>query len=155
MSASYTTEQQDAIDAALEESKNTLNGWIDYEWSENIVERGPQRFAIFGHRAFELLRFDLIDDGENHIEYQPMLVEGRMLLQSPDEGREGMAYLMRVNRAHGKTVDRPSWSVIYIPTGWLYTRELTLSNAEIDDNISEEIDEGAPHVTGARPGYVV
>ena len=152
MEITYTAQQQQAIQTAIESTHDVRV--VDYEWSTAIVERRGEFFAVFGSRALQLLEFSEIDTGTDRFEYVPMIVEGRMLEQQPHEGRSGIAYLMRCTRSKGKELDDGKWIVTYLPTGWIYTRELELSNAEILHNIAEETDEGHPWITGGRPGYV-
>lgn len=152
MEITYTTQQQQAIQTAIESTQDVRG--VDYEWSTAIVERNGQPFAVFGSRAMQLLEFSEVDTGTHRFEYVPMIVEGRMLEQQPHEGRSGIAYLMRCTRFNGKELDNDKWTVTYLPTGWIYTRELELSNAEILRNIADEDEDGHPWITGGRPGYV-
>ena len=151
MNITYNAEQQAAIETAIAATADTRGA--DYEWSTAIVERNGQQFAVLGHIARELLAFTEASDEKARFEYVPMLVDGNMLARLPHEGRSGLAYLMRCTHSQGREVERPQWSVVYIETGWLYTRELELSNDEIMDNIAAEVDAGEPRVTGGRPGW--
>lgn len=146
----YNQEQQEAIKKALEDTKDTLNGFLSYEWSDQIVERGSQQFAIFGDIARELLSFDEVDDDKGRAEYVPIVVGGRMICRLPDEGQAGVAYLWRVIPDDGTVSE---WWVCWPSLGWLWRRELDLASHEIEERIAEEIDQGATHITGGKPGW--
>lgn len=152
----YTAEQQAAIDAAIAETKNTHDGFVTYAWSDRIVQRGPQMFAIFGSMARELLRFSESGDERAKYEYVPVIVGGRMLEECPDEGRSGMLYLLRcVWRAapHNRGLIGV-WSCTYMNTGWLHTEELALTNGEIEDRLVEEIMDGKNVLATQPAGWV-
>ncbi|MDQ2077464.1 hypothetical protein [Marinimicrobium sp. ABcell2] len=145
----YNQEQQKAVEEAVASRKNTLNGFLYFAWSDRIVERGSQQFAIFGSMARELLPFAEVNDEKGRGEYIPLVVEGRMLIREPDEGQSGVAYLYRDTPIGGE----PSqWQAIWPSLGWLWTSELEMGNQEISERIAEEIDQGACHITGGRHG---
>lgn len=154
MEIAYTPEQQAAIDEAIAEAENNTMKFLEYTWSDRIIERGQQVFAVFGRIAREaMLEPELEDDMHgSRFEYAPMIVDGKMLERCPDEGSSGLAHLMRCTRSRGRDVDE-RWFVTYLQTGWLYTKEIGMSNAEIAERIGEEIDLGAAHITGGRPGW--
>lgn len=151
----YTAEQQAAIDAAVADTANTLDGFLTYTWSDRIVERGAQRFAVFDSVARELLEESelILEDGKgSRFEYVPLLVDGRMLERVPDEGRSGIAYLARTTQLRGVPCDG-KWNVDYVHTGWLHTHELSLSNQQIGEIIAEEVDRGLDPLGTALPGW--
>lgn len=116
MDISYSAEQQAAIDTALAAAQS--NEHCDYEWSDAIVQRPGQTFAVFGRRARLLLDVNEIDTDVHRFEYVPMIVDGRMLEQRPHEGDWGVAYLMRATRLHGREQENPRWGVTYIALAW-------------------------------------
>jgi hypothetical protein len=146
----YTEEQQSLINQALE-NQDTLNGFVTYEESERIVERSSgQKFGVFGCHAYELFE-QTIDDEEFHIEYIPVIIDGKAFGKFPDEGKSGILHLYRISKSRGKVEEDLVWSVGYLSCGWLRTQELEMSAAQILENISAEIDAGATHLTGYQP----
>lgn len=149
----YNSEQLAAIATALAEVGNNPHSFVEYSRSDRIVQRGAQTFAVFGSIARELLAFDRADNGADCFEYLPLVVDGQMIEQCPDEGATRVAYLMRCLRRRGQDVATPEWVATWIQLGWLYTRELELSAEQVAENIEHEIDQGACHITGGRPGW--
>lgn len=147
----YTPEQQAAIDAAVAASAIPDES-VDYAWSDRIVQRGVQTFAVFGPTARELLAFTAAGDAWMQFEYVPVLVDGRMLELRPDEGRGGALYLMRRTHLRGAAVS-DAWTTTYIHTGWLYTSELDMSRDEIEERIADEIDRGENVFTYRPAGW--
>lgn len=148
--ATYTDEQMALIQAELD-NQDTLNGFVTFETSERIVTRSSgQRFAVFGSYAYELFE-QTIDDEDDLIEYVPAIVDGKAFGSFPDEGNSGILHLFRISKQRGKTVQNPEWWCSYLSCGWLRTRELEMSAQQILENISDEIDAGATHLTGYRP----
>lgn len=137
---SYSPEQQATIDTAVSAIDPT-DRFISYYWSDRLVQRGMQTFAVFGSAAYEVIRFTDADDEGTRYEYLPMLVNGRMLLEAPDEGRTGVIYLMR--RTHRRGEPNPTgWMTTSLSAGWLHTRELDMNNDAIMDNIADDISRG-------------
>lgn len=154
LSPEYSPEQQAAIAAAVADTK-THSNFVEYTWSDRIVQRGVQTFAVFGTTARELLDFDYAENEKRGIrfEYAPMIVDGRMLEQWPDEGRTGIAYLQRMTKNHGEPCE-DAWRVTFMHTGWLRTSELELSNEQIEDIIADEADQGLDPLGLKPPGWV-
>jgi hypothetical protein len=153
MLINYTPEQQSAVDKAIAATSKTADGFLSYAWSDRIVQRGSQTLAVFGHMARVLLDApDATDDLGNRFEYVPLVVDGRMLEEVPEEGRDGMAYLMRMTHRRGEPIDS-AWSVAYLNAGWIRTVELAATNAEIVENITQEAARGETPLTGGRAGW--
>lgn len=148
LAPAYTSEQQSAIDALMA-SRVDAEPYCYFEWSSGLVSRGSQQFAIFGKIANELAP-PVVDDSDVHIEYVPIVIDGRLLKRSPDEGPSGVAYLMRVSRHNGQSVADPTWHGSYVPCGWLYATELGMTNDEIAGRIADEVDRGLLRITGGR-----
>lgn len=151
---SYTPEQQALIDAAIEGTNDTLNGFLSFSWSDRFVQRGNQVFAVFHEdshypTAHELLPFECVEDELGQTEFIPVVVDGRMIYREPDEGRSGAAYLCCNTKPDGNST---GWFVSWPFLGWLKLKELDLSNMEISERIAEDIDRGAAHITGGSPG---
>lgn len=143
---SYSDEQMAVIEAAIEETKDTHNGFIEYHWSDRIVKRGNQIFAVFPWDAREAIIESMQKDDGDKLEILPVVVNGKMLLELPDEGRVGMAHLYRLLDERGNI--KINWWVGFSGVGWLRVEELELPNNQIAQNIFDEIDAGANHFTG-------
>ena len=102
----YTTEQLEVIKKRIS-NLDTCNGFIEYFWSDKIIQRGPQGFACFGPTSREFYTTQtgnspfetqlLLDFQEEYaIEYLPVIIDGKCLEECPEEGRSGMAYLSRM-----------------------------------------------------------
>lgn len=142
----YTPEQQRLIEKKLA-SHDTLDGFVTYEQSERIHTRNSgQVFAVFGIYAYELFH-QQIDDDEITAEYLPVVIDGKSFGEFPEEGRSGVLHLFRISKYGGNIVECPEWQASYISCGWLRTKELELSATEIIENITDEIDAGATHLT--------
>lgn len=153
----YSNEQLSVINNLIKNSKN--DDVVEYQWSEKIVQRDCQFFAIFGTAANELLRgndqnFDHITLKDQQLEgvaeYIPIIIDGKCFKMNPDEGSSGIAYLMRVLKRRGKILENPEWITTFIPTVFLWTEELEMTNEEILENIAQEIDHGLTPLTGNR-----
>lgn len=103
--------QQAAIAAAIAMAVSRTDTFVDYAWSDRLVDHAGSTYALFGPLARQLMRESRIDD----VEFCPVIIDGRMLECSPEEGSSGVAYLTR--RAGGR------WAVI-----WLETCELTTAS---------------------------
>lgn len=153
MTITYTPEQQTIIDEAVTEAQSSRG--IEYAWSDRLVERQDQVFAVFGSTARELLRFDSLDvedNGAAHFDYLPVVIDGRMMEECPDEGRSGMLYLMRCTKRRGQP-RAGSWMTCYIGTGWLHTSELELTNQQITEHLVTEIEAGENVITNKPAGW--
>lgn len=146
----YTDEQQTAINKAI----NERLPYCSYDWSDWIVNRGNEKFAIFGSIARKLLPFSRVEDGGSICEYMPVIVDGRMLYRVPQEGASGVLYLVRMLQRKGKPIDNPKWYASYTTAcGWVYTEELNLGNEEIARNIADEIRQGENVLTIPPAGW--
>lgn len=152
MKYEYTEEQQRIIDAALAKTSDDLNGFLTYEWSTEIVQRGKQTFALFGRIAREVMAAGSYCYDDISFDDVPVVVDGRMLLQDPDEGQSGVLYLRRITTLHGKPYSG-EWYATYVPTAWLWATELKLSDEAIMENIEAEIDEGRNVFVSPPPGW--
>jgi hypothetical protein len=161
------TEYTAAINAEIQEyiadrlaDVISSRGWLSCSWSDAIVQRKGYSYAVFGSCAYQLLHGQastisaplvLLDD-ESEFHYVPVMVSGKMFRIDPEEGRGGLLYLMRCVKRRG-VVKNGDWMCTDMSTGWLRMEELGLSNQEIMDNIADEIDAGATHLTGGVPGW--
>lgn len=140
-------QHKDLIQAAIKQESKFLS----CSWSDRIVSRGKQRFAVFGDIAYELLPFESAEEKGTRFEYYPVILDGRMFRMDPDEGRGGMLYILHMTSRRGEPTDR--WSTSFLQTGWLYVQELELSNEEILENIAEEIQAGENVLTRKPQGW--
>lgn len=154
----YNPEQlaaiQRGVDEALAEARGS-NGFITCEWSNSIVQRGADQFAVFGPTAYKIFPAQTIEEpGMARIEYLPTVVSGRVLGQWPDEGRGGLLTLMRMTMRRGREIENPAWTTIFVDGGWLHTHELALTNEEVDDILVDEIMGGDNVLTRKPPGWI-
>lgn len=149
----YDEAQQQAIEKALLQMQNNDDGFLSYEWSQGIVLRGDRRFAAFDVIAMEVLDAHSVTGDAVSFDDVPVLIDGKMLLQSPDEGNIGILYLRRITMLKGKP-QSGEWYPCYVNTGWLWTKELGLSNEEIRSNIEDEIAQGRNVFSNPPPGWV-
>lgn len=157
MNTTYTPEQLAAIDAAIvkanaEQIKTA--GWVSYDWSDRLAERGADQFAVFGDTAYHLSIPPRIEDPGAAFDYIPVVLDGRMFREYPDEGRVGLLYLLRCARYGKKLYPENPWQATFLATRWLFTSELELSNEEIAEHIAAEIDAGENVLTRKLPGWV-
>ncbi|MDC8446087.1 MAG: hypothetical protein LV471_09215 [Nitrosomonas sp.] len=146
----YTDEQSQAIKLAIAgylKDEIVTGGFIECSWSDQIVDRSQQKFAVFDKWAYELFRDEVLSDSHREFHYLPVIVDGRMFRIDPEEGRGGLLYLTRCTKRNGAEYNG-NWHCITISTGYIYTEELTMTNQQIMDNIADEIDAGATHLTG-------
>lgn len=141
----YDAQAQAVIDEAVKCLKENTDRWLSYQWTEKLVKRGTQIFAVFPFDAREVITGVLSDDNGLAFEYRPMVVDGKMVIELPDEGRCGVAHLIR---RIGKDGTISPWHVSYISCGWLRIDELQLPARQIAENIANEIDAGASCLTG-------
>jgi hypothetical protein len=151
----YPEDQATAIRKAVLEYRieEMGSGRLDTDWSDRIVQRGQQRFAVFGPTAYKLYGFDRVEDEGTIFEYQPVIIGGRMFRADPEEGAGGMLYLMRCLQRKNKANPSPKWMGYLAECGWLRTDELGLSNEEIMENIAAEIDRGENAITKKPAGW--
>jgi len=118
------------------------DGFCSYEWSDRIVARGFQLFAIFGDLAYDVtkLKFNYDETCVPGTGKLCVPVGGRYLAQFPDEARSGIMgmYIVHDRRKGVNVKSDPT----FVPCGWLYTEELKLTNEEINQNIVEDIENG-------------
>jgi hypothetical protein len=122
------------------------------QWSDAIVTRGKQRFAVFGGMAYELLRFDTAGEDGTEFEYRPVFCGGKMFRMDPDEGSGGMLYLMR-RTMKNNIPENGEWTTSLLQGGWLNTEELDMTNDQIMENIVDEIDRGENVLTRKPAGW--
>lgn len=123
-------------------------GWVSYE-NAKVVERGKDKFAVIGDQAFLLdPEGELNYDDDFKAEVIPVIINGEMIMQLPDEGSSGFLYLMKINKIRGKAYENPEWRTTYRSLSWIYAKELEMTNAQITQNIIEEIEQGKTPLTG-------
>ena len=135
--------------AAIEEARERARrhpAFLTLESSDRIVRRGPQVFAVFGTVAHELAEWSAVDPNGRKMAARPALVDGQAYLESPEEGRPGVLHFLWSARL-GR------WTTSFLHTGWLWTRELDVSNAEIADRIAGEVDRGENVLVPKPPGW--
>lgn len=124
------------------------------EWSEKVIKRGPQTFAIFGCIAFDVSKMKFTSP-----ECNPgcgklcVPINGKYLAVLPDEGRSGImgCYVIPDKKNKGKNIlSHPC----FVSCGWLYTEELNLTNEEIEDNIINDVLQGENVFTNKPAGWV-
>ena len=133
---------------------HTIDNFVDYDKTTEIRQRGQKLFGVFGSTAYELHsgRFDNGDGG--FAEWEPLLVNSALILESPDEGRSGVAHLIRITNPR-RNPNTCVWCAQFLPCGWLHTDELNRSDAQILGNIIDEVDDGQTPLTGGGlPGWV-
>lgn len=144
----YSNEIAEALATAINDN------FVSYEKTTTFIAHGEQQFAIFGTMAYELLCKRVHSKGTDSIvEYTPAIdAAGCATAQFPDEGRSGILHVMKFLRLNGKDLIDPKISVTYIECGWINESEISLTNAQIADNIANEIDAGATYITGGTAG---
>lgn len=158
----YTPEQQHALNEAAEQliinlSNPKFTSFVDIDRSGVLHRRDNELFAVFGTTAYKLLNTTLSDE-RAEFEYVPAIINGALVGEFPEEGHSGVLHLMRClwrkNSDGSLKPGYPSkWSGTYLSGGWLRTEELCMTNADVLQNIADEIDDGATHLTGGRPGW--
>ena len=139
MNSLLTPDARVAIDDAIAEFESPD---CDIDYTDRIVVRGAQTFAVFGDRAYELSVPERIaDDYGTEFEYHPVTRHGKLILCSPPEGSSRVLYLYRKIRNRGVAC-QSEWYCGGLQTGWLRADELTQSNAQIARNILAELDDG-------------
>lgn len=116
----HSQEQRETIAEAISMAVSSTDRIVDYAWSDRLAERDGTTYAVFGPLARQLLRESRCDD----CEFLPVIVDGRMLERSPEEGSSGIAYLMRRVGHPGKA---GRWAVI-----WMNTCTLTTASLPVD-----------------------
>lgn len=128
------------------------DGFLSYEWSERIIVRGNQTFAIFGDTAYDVSKQKFNYD-KTCIAGSGKLcvpIKGKYLAEFPDEGRSGIMGLCIVTRK-GKNIRTEP---MFVPCGWLHTEELKLTNEEILDNIIDDVERGENVFTDKPAGWL-
>jgi len=125
--------------AAMQKS----DGFIEFEWSDRVVKRGAQVFAVFGHIAYDVtkMRFETPagdDPGHRGCGRICVPIDGRYFAGFPDEGTCGVMGCYIVNRKGVNQFVGPA----FVTCGWLHTKELELTNQQIAENIVEDIEAG-------------
>jgi len=121
-----------------------------YEWSDRIIKRGKQYFAIFGDIAYDVTKLKYtVDNAPRGTGRICIPIKGQYFAQLPDEGRGGIlgAYVLKRN---GKT--KICYS--FMNCGWLYTEELKLINREIETNLVIDILNGDNVLTKKPTGRI-
>ena len=155
----YTDEQLRAIQRGVDETLKEAHesrGWITCEWSDCVIQRGQDQFAVYGPTAYKLFPAQTIEEpGMAKIEYVPAIAaDGRILAMWPEEGRGGLMTLMRMVMRRGRDIENPEWLTIFVDGGWLHTEELYKSNREILEQLAEEIEDGQNILTRKPAGWV-
>lgn len=114
--------------------------FVSYDWSDRVVRRGKQVFAVFGGIAYDVskMKFNYDETCVTGTGKICVPVCGRYLAQMPDEGQSGIMGMYIINRK-GKNV---TVGTTFVPCGWLFTEELELTNYEIKENIFNDIARG-------------
>jgi hypothetical protein len=116
------------------------DGFCSYQWSDNVIVRGKQTFAIFGDSAYDVskMKFNYDETCVRGTGKLCVPINGKYLAQFPDEGQSGIMGMYIINRKNKNVKSNPT----FVPCGWLYTEELKLSNNEIRQNIADDIMRG-------------
>jgi hypothetical protein len=150
----YTPEQEAAIREALLGIKpgHDRRTGCDYDREGVLFQRrSGQLFGVFGQMAFELLCMRLEEEGTVY-EYLPVIHNGHVIGEFPDEGRCGVLHLIRCLKRKG--IEQPGrWSATFMSGGYLDTEELNMKACEIAERIAEEVDAGLTPLTGGKPGW--
>ena len=153
----FSTEQLAAIQRGIDETladAQGSHGFVTCEWSDHIVRRGADQFAVFGPTAYKIFPAQTIEEvGMARIEYLPAITDNRVFGMWPDEGRGGLLTLMRMTARRGREIENPKWTAIFVDGGWLHTDELALSNEEVDRRLVEEILDGENVLSRKPPGW--
>lgn len=135
-----------------QEAKEHESSFMDILKSERIHDRNGQVFAVFGSHAHEILEAEFSARGRTWV-YTPAKLDGQVFQACPDEGQSRILYWC-CDRTGGDGIN-DNWYLTWVNLGgWIYTRELGLSNQEIMDNIADEVDAGATPLTGGKAGWV-
>jgi hypothetical protein len=127
------------------------NDFVHYEWSDRVIQRGNQTFAVFGSIAYDVTKLKFHSDVDvSGTGKLCVPIKERYLGQFPDEGDSGILGLYIVYRRNEKRLIKKC----FVPCGWVYTRELTLSNSEIKNNIIEDVIRGENVFTKKPAGWV-
>lgn len=138
----YDELQEQAVDEILETVLKNEDPSVQYHWSDGFDDSHGQTWVLFGNMAYELLSFRFAEKSEAQVEYVPLLVNGKMLREVPDEGKVGIAYLMRFT--HWKGVERPggNWLVGFMKLGWLHKDEIQMPKDQILNKLQSEVSLG-------------
>ena len=131
--------------------KQKNDGFVSYEWSTSVINRGKQTFAVFGCMAYDVSKMKFNYDktcipGTGKL---CVSLNGRYLAQFPDEGQSGIMGLYVLDRKGKKIVSDPT----FVPCGWLHAEELKLTNTEVEQNIIDDIEAGKNVFTNAPAGW--
>lgn len=158
-SVNYDDEQLLAIANGLKEWEKLKScRWMFTSNNSRIFNKGNQTFVQFdGTTAYELLPFRTLHDEDtvngSSFEYVPIIVDGKMFSQFPEEGSGGILYLMRCLRRRGKWLDSPSWAVTDMSLGWIRGSEIESTGIEIFENIVAEIESGENVISRKPAGW--
>jgi hypothetical protein len=132
-----------------------------------IIKRGPQTFIIDGNIAYDITPIKIVVDDEydrNHGAtccWTPVIIGGKCFYSAPDEGRSGILTYYeiwdspRLIRCPYENFPPGQYkSLIWISYGWLNTRELEMSNSEIEDILVSEVLSGENVFTKKPAGWV-
>jgi hypothetical protein len=133
----YTDDQQQAIAEALSEATSCQG--VTYTWSHQLVACGRQIWAVFGGVARELFTFRVVEEEGTRFEYLPVVIEGRMLQEWPDEGPPGLLYLVRCTVRRGQP-QAGHWLPTYLCVGSLWIDGPNLTNQELADRLIGELE---------------
>lgn len=132
------------------EQKN--NGFVEYKWSDRVVVRGKQVFAVFGHIAYDVtkMKFDFDETCHPGMGKICVPIGGKFLGSFPDEGKSGIMGMYILHR-NGKNIKT---NPTFVHCGWLWTEELKLTNNEIKMNIIADIENGKNVIYPKPAGWV-
>jgi hypothetical protein len=146
----YTDTQLAQIQDKLDEAKSS-NGWMVVEESDRLIECGKLRFAVFRRIAYPLLGFVEARDAHLRVEFHPVILGGTMYYMSPQKGAGGLLYFMHFIERGRKPCDR--WIANWIPTGWLRTEELALSQEQIVQRLEVDVGRGGMVIMRKPTGW--
>lgn len=133
------------VRAEVESQTKKLANFGDITASDKVVKKGRQTFAVFVHIAREIEDF-FAEEEDQWVKVAPALLNGQAFESCPEEGSIEVLHWVMGSR-------KQEWYLDWIRTGWIYTKELDLSPAEISDNIAEEIMRGETPLTPSLPGW--
>ncbi len=155
----YDDEQLAAIRSGIDEAMTEAmanDRFVSCAWSDQIVQRGAEQFAVFSTLAYKIFPAQAIEECGKRIEYLPVMIDNKQAFfcTGTEEGEEGLLTLMRVTMRRGQEVTNPKWTTIFLNSGWLHAHELTLSSEEITQRIVEEIQTGENVLSRKPIGWV-
>lgn len=117
--------QQELIKCFADEIKSF--GVLSFQWSNDLVENGDGKFAVFHNVAFRLLPYETTpsENSLNVYKYKAVSVNGKMLKKSNNGQMEGLLYLLRCIKINGREQKNSPWGAYFISAaGWIHTNGL-------------------------------